>query len=397
MSKLRKWLSVILATAALWLMAMPVHAADPLAFSVARVEVFRHVLEDDDWLILARLYLLPLTSTAYADVFEITTTDGDFDDPAVLTNRVHVTGAEDFLVSADTTDVTDYCYLEQDSQTVNCESTGLANATYDVTVTYRSGWSAYRAGDVFVRMIHSSTIVAERKAARLGYGLIGIYLTADDIDTYSLTSSWSAVDIGLRIIASPLLWSSPASIAVPINTWNSTSSMAATKLVLEDRLRVYLGQIEEDNDDLSPGDYVQIDYITDAGTTISREAFSMIQSSIPEAFASSRINPFPTAITTPSKSMVTAVETAAAGTNVFTAMEDVNPSAGLYVTLLGSLILAAVVYVATKSPYLGPMTWFATMMGGWLLFAIPFALVFIPAAAFSAIGFMYISKKVFDQ
>ena len=352
------------------------------------------MLEDDDWLILGRLYLTPQSSTAYTDVDEITTTDGDFDDTMLLTNRVYVTGDADFIVIADTTDVTDYCYLEQDYQTVNCTSTGLANDTYDVTVTYRSGWNAYSGRDVFVRMIDSDTIVAERTAARVGYGLVGLYLTADDVDTYTL--SWTDANIGLRILASPLLWSTPANIIVPVSQWHSTGSMAATQVALESRLQVYLAQLEQDDPDLSVGDYVQSAYITDAGTLVSVEAFSLIRRVIPEAFARSNINPAPTAITTPGGSMVTAIETQVADTDLYTSMNNVNASAGIFVTLISSFVLGGILFAASKSVYIGSMTWFATLMAGWLLFAIPFAIVFIPAAGCCALGFMYVAKKVFD-
>ena len=297
-------------------------------------------------------------------------------------------------MAADETDITIYCFLEQDNQTINCLNTGLVNDTYDVVVTYRSGWSAYNARDVIVRLVDSTTIVGERVAGRTGYGLTGIYLTAAEVSSFGL--SWTDANVGLRILATPLMWAEPAEIVVPITTWHTNASMSSALVELASRLRVYLAQIEQDDDLVTGGDYVLPTFITDAGTTLSREAFSLIQTAIPEAFEHSRVNPWPTAIATPADSMVAAVATAAAGTDVYVSMGNLDPTAGLFVTLIFSFVFGFGIFMPTKNAYLGTMTWFATLMGGWLLFAIPFAIVFIPAAGFAALGFMAIAKKVFN-
>src|SRR3972149_3615069 len=155
-------------------------AAAPLNLILHNGVIFRHVLELNDRLVLTRLSLIPASQTAFADTFTVSVAGGDFDDPVTLVNRVNVTGAfaTDVVVVAGSTTITSSCQLLQDEQTVNCLATGLSDASYSVTVTYRSGWSAYSAQDVFIRKLSGATIVAERAGARVGCGLVGLYLTA---------------------------------------------------------------------------------------------------------------------------------------------------------------------------------------------------------------------------
>src|SRR3990172_1562351 len=194
------------------LVAQPAQAASPLSVVVRDGDAFRHVLETGDWLVLTRLSLLPTSEPGFTDTFSAHTTGGDFDDPVKLTNRVRVTGAfsTDVFVKAGTTTITSACLLLQDKQSINCEDTGLADATYTVIVTYRSGWSAYTAQDVFIYLLEGSTIVAERTGARVGCGLVGLYLTAADVTTLGLT--WADSGITLLGRASPALWCAPGRV-----------------------------------------------------------------------------------------------------------------------------------------------------------------------------------------
>jgi len=375
--------------------ARPAQAAAPLNFILHNGEAFRHVLELGDWLVLARTSLIPTTQTAFADTFSVTTTGGDFDDPVTLINRVHVTDAfsTDVTVVAGAT-ITAACQLLQDGQTVNCTSTGLADDTYSVTVTYRSGWSAYSAQDVFVRLLDGATIAAENTPGRVGCGLVGIYLTAADVTALGLT--WADGGITLSGVASPALWAVPSSDTGTI-TWQSTSTIAETATTLTTRLKTMLIQIEQDGAcGITSGTLNQADFITNEGLIMSLEAFGSFRVAIPEAFASSRINPFPTAITTPTASLVTAVETQVAATTVYQDVQAIHPIFGLLLTLIGSVVLGGVAWSMTKSSYLAVMAWYATLMTGWLLFAIPFAIVFLPAAGLAALGFMWLSKRIFS-
>jgi len=392
---MKRLLLVFVALSSFFLMLSPAEAASPLNLIVRNGEAFRHVLETGDWLVLTRLSLIPTTQTAFADTFSVSTTGGDFDDPVTLTNRVHVTGAfaTDVIVVAGATTITPSCTLQQDNQSVNCLATGLANGTYSVTVTYRSGWSAYTAQDVFFRLLDGSTVVAERTGGRVGCGLVGLYLTAVDVAALGLT--WSDGGMILSGIASPALWASPSSDTGTI-TWRSTADLAATKVELRTRLRTMLRQIEQDGACGIPvGTLDTADFITNAGTILSIEAFSQIREVLPGAFASARLNPFPTAITTPTISMVAGVETLVAATTLKQDVDAIHPMVGLVVTLIGSFILGGLTWVRSTSQYLGVMVWYLTLMAGWLLFAIPFVVVFLPAAALAALGFMYISKRIF--
>ena len=388
-------LVVVALVALVALVAQPAQAASPLSVVVRDGDAFRHVLETGDWLVLTRLSLLPTSEPGFTDTFSAHTTGGDFDDPVKLTNRVRVTGAfsTDVFVKAGTTTITSACLLLQDKQSINCEDTGLADATYTVIVTYRSGWSAYTAQDVFIYLLEGSTIVAERTGARVGCGLVGLYLTAADVTTLGLT--WADSGITLLGRASPALWASPANDSGVLQ-WRATGNLAATKVELRTRLKTMLREIENETAcGISVGTLDQADFITAEGTVISIEAFSLIREVLPGEFAASRLNVAPTAITTPTVSMIRGVETAVEGTSLKQDVDAVHPMTGMVVTLIGSVILGGMAWVWARNQYIAVMVWYLTLMAGWLLFSIPFVLVFLPAAALAALGFMYLSKRIF--
>lgn len=372
-------------------------AAAPLTLSLTQAEAFRHVLEAGDWLVLARLYLTPLSQTGLSDSFTVTTTSGDFNDPVVLTNRVVITSDVDFTVTADAvTDITAFCTLGQDDQTINCEGTGLADASHAIVVEYRSGWSAYAPDDVFVRLNDDSTtptvIMGERGAANTGYALVGIYLTAADVAGFGAT--WGDSDITLVALASPNLWAVPATQTAPI-VWQSTADHAATVITLTARLNNMLVKLEQDDPAVASGAFVALQGITNAGGTVAARAFRLITTAIPNAFLTSVVNPFPTAVRTPQASMAFAQATAIAGTTTYTNFQAIHSTAGLIITLLGSIVLGGFVWTGTKSVEIATVVWWIAMLGGWLLFAIPMPLVFIPAAGIVGFGFLAFARKVF--
>ncbi len=369
-------------------------AAAPLPLQLAGVQAFRHVLETGDWLVLGRLSLAPTSQTGESDSFTVSTTSGDFDDPVVLVNRVDVTAGTDYTVVADSTDITSFCTLGQDEQTIDCTGTGLADSSYTVVVTYRDGWDAYVGGDVFVQLDDTGTVVAERTAPATGYSLVGIYLTAAEVSALSLT--WGDSNVTMPALASPNLWDVP-STATGVISWQATADTDATVTLLTSELKQYLAQLEIDDPDVAAGDYVQPLGITNGGAVVAARAFSLIQLSIPQAFLTSESNPFPDAITTPTVSLIVGIEGTATSTTIYSDFQGVHPQAGLLLTLLGSIILGAVLWVPTRSTSVAGMGWFVGMLAGWLIFAIPFPMVFIPAAAITAAGFMWVAKAVFSE
>ncbi len=368
-------------------------AADPMGGQVQQCEAFRHVLETSDWLILCRLHLIPASNTGYMDSFTISTTSGDFDDPAVLTNKVVVTTATDYTVTADATAITSFCTLGQDDLTIDCDGTGLADASHTVEITYRGGWNAYSPSDVIVRLDDSGTPVAERNAARVGYGLVGLYLTAADITSLALT--WGDAGVTVNVLGSPNFWATSMDLTGAI-TWQATADLAETVTTLTSRMLLLLTLLEQVDAGISAGEYVQPQGVTNTGAVLANEAFASIGTAIPLAFLTAESNPFPDAVTTPTTSLVTSVEKAIKTTSVYTHMQAVHPLAGVFVTLFGSFALGGAGWMVTKQYIVSGMAWFVVMMGGWLLFAIPFPMVFIPAALLVAVGFVWIAKQVFD-
>ncbi len=370
-------------------------AADPLDVVLQEAQAYRHVLETGDWLVLGRLYLTPDSSTGNTDSFSVSTTGGDFDDPVVVSNKVVETTDADFIVTETgvPTVLTSFCTLGQDDQTIDCEGTGLANNTYTVEVEYRMGWDAYSETDVFVRLTDTGTPVAETRSPAGTYTLTGLYLTASDVSTLALT--WGDANILLNALGSPNLWDTPADVDAVID-WNATADMDATETTLQADLLAYLTALELDDPAVSSGDYVTPNGITTTGAVVAARAFSRIQDVVPNAFLSFEVNQFPDAVSTPTASVVVDIEAAVASTTVFALVQDIHPAAGGFFTFLASVILAGGLWMGTKSLPVAGGGWFVAITGGWLLFAIPFQLVFIPAAAIVAIAFVWVAKMVYD-
>ena len=370
-------------------------AADPLPLQIADAQAFRHVLEDNDWLILGRLYLVPDTSIGNTDTFTVATTGGDFDDPIVLTNRVVHKTAADFIVTETgvPTALTSFCTLGQDDQTIDCEGTGLADGSYTVVVEYRMGWDAYTQTDVFVRLVETATVRAERSAPSGTYSLAGVYLTAADVTTLGIT--YGDRNIVLNALASPNLWAVPADEDVVI-MWDLSTTQTATAAVLTTQLQAYLTQLELADPAISSGDYVSVGGITRAGAVVANRAFPRFQSAIPTAFVSFELDASAPLILTPKVSVITAVEQGRATSTVFITFGAIHPAAGGFVTFLISLLVAGGMWVSTKSIPVAGGGWFVVIFAGWLMFNLPFQLVFITAAAIIAVGFMWVGKAVFD-
>lgn len=299
-----------------------VEAAPPLSLTLHQVEIFRHVIQTNDWLVLAHLDLIPTSQTGWSDTDSISTTDGDFDDPVTLINKVHITGGTDYTVTADTTDITDYCTLNINGVTINCVNTGLANATYTVTVTYRSGWDAYLPENVVVRLLKGSTIVEEDVANGVGYRLTAIYLSAAAVTAAGL--SWGGATVGFQAAASPVLWDDASSMTVTNITWWATADLAATQTTLATRLIAMLQLLEQEDPDVETGDYVAPQGITDAGSTIAHNAFSVFGEVIPDAFLTSSTGAF-AAPTPRNTSWITTIDTAASATEMTTLFSNISP------------------------------------------------------------------------
>ena len=372
-------------------------AADPLTLQITDAQVFRHVLETDDWLVLGRLYKAPDSSTGNTDSFTVTTTSGAFDDPIVLTNRVIHTPGTDYTVTETgvPTDLTSFCTLGQDDTTISCAGTGLADASYTIEVEYRMGWDAYQSSEVFVRLVEAdpATILAERSSPNGTYTLAGLYLTSSDVATLGIT--WGDSDILLNALASPNLWDTPADVAAVI-MWDSSADADATETALTAELQQYLVELEQADPAVSSGYYVTPAGITLAGAVVATRAFSLIQTAVPRAFVSYEVNPFPTAVATASRSLVVAIETQVANTTTFINFQAVHPASGGLFTFIISVAVAAGLWVQTRSMPVVGGAWWVVITAGWLIFALPFQLVFITMAGIIALGFMWVGKAVYE-
>ena len=379
------------------LLVTTVHAADPLPLQISDGQAFRHVLEANDWLVLGRLYKTPATSTGNTDTFTVTTTSGAFDDPVALTNRVDQTDAADFIVTETgvPTILTSFCTLDQDEQTIDCTGTGLADSSYTVEVEYRMGWDAYLSSDVMFRLYESdtATTLSERASPAGDYTLAGVYLTAAQVTALGVT--WGDSDILLNTLASPNLWDTPADVTTVI-TWDTSATSDATETALTGAVQSYLVKLENDDPNVEPGDYISTSGITRTGAVIAGRAFSLIQSAIPQAFASFEANVFPTAVATASTSMLDALDAGRTSTAVYTTFQSIHPALGGALVFVLSVLTAGGLMIRIKSTAVASSGWLVVFIGGWLIFNIPFQLVFITLAAIIALGFMYIGKRLFD-
>ena len=372
-------------------------AADPLPLQLEDAQAFRHVLETGDWLILGRLTMAPDSSTGNTDSFSVATTGGAFDDPIVLTNRVIHTPGTDYTVTETgvPTDLTSFCTLGQDDTTISCAGTGLADASYTIEVEYRMGWDAYQSSEVFVRLVEAdpATILAERSSPNGTYTLAGLYLTSSDVATLGIT--WGDSDILLNALASPNLWDTPADVAAVI-MWDSSADADATETALTAELQQYLVELEQADPAVSSGYYVTPAGITLAGAVVATRAFSLIQTAVPRAFVSYEVNPFPTAVATAAKSLVDGIESDISASAAYVNFQAIHPAFGGLFTFVVSVIVAAGLWMSTKSMPVAGGGWWVVITAGWLLFALPFQLVFIILALLLAAGFMWIGKAVFE-
>ena len=157
----RSLIGILASFTALLVGTIPSYAAAPLSVQLYQPEIFRHVLEDNDWLIVARAYLVTTSQPGFDDSFSVVVSGGDFEDTIQLVDRVVETGTNsrtgDWAVVANTTDITTSCELFDDLVTIDCVTTGLGDATYSVVVTYRSGWSGYKPSDITFSLLQGAT------------------------------------------------------------------------------------------------------------------------------------------------------------------------------------------------------------------------------------------------
>jgi hypothetical protein len=383
------------------LAVMPVYAASPLTFQVATPQMFRHVLELDDWLLLTPVYLIPTTQAGFVDSpFAVNTTGGALDDPIVLTNRVVVTGAaSDFAVVADgTTTITSSCTLAGDGQTMDCAGTGLGNGAHTLAVTYRSGWNAYDEDSVLFQLRDVAAVKATGTSGMGGCGLVGIYLTKAQV-TASLMA-WAGGTVNLRAIASPTLWATPYSITKTVFTWHSDLTMAATQTTLAASLTTMLRNIESNSScDVDKGTYVATTGITPAGAVIALEGFSQIVNAVPNAFQQSLQYP-QTAVTPQAFSQAANIDTAAAGTIVKTSVDAIGSKAGVGITYLLALVALVAIFLKVHSTLWAFLGGYCVILMGKFFFGadLPTALVFLPIALiFGMALWNFIADRIFAR
>ena len=382
-------------------LALPVQAATSLPVSMYTVEVFRHVIEINDWLVLARVYIIPDSRSGIdSDSATISTTSGDFDDPLPLVNRILVTGSSDFTVVADATTITSSCTVGASYLTINCADTGLADASYTVTATYRTGWGAYAPEDVLVRLKDgATTVVAERSSPATGYTLQGIYLTAAEVTAAGLT--WQGGTIEMEALAASTLWASPCGGTCPSqvpNTWHSDATHAALVTTLTARLKSYLSRLEQDDPLVSPGAYVTTTGITAAGATVALNAFSLMQLAIPEAFQNTSFNPA-TGYTPSALSVATSLNAAASDTALRAGFTQIGADFGIAFFLIAALVGAAIVVLKLGSPELAALYALVIMVLAKIILgaSMPTPLVFLPIALVIGTGMLLMAKAwVFD-
>jgi hypothetical protein len=382
------------------LVVLPAFAASPLTYSFGRPEIFRHVLETGDWLMLSPMLLTPQQQLGVSDTFSVTIAGGALSDPIYLTNRVLVTGLlSDFAVVADgTTTITSACTLGVDAQTMNCTNTGLGNGAHTLVVTYRSGWGAYSGDDVIVRLRKNTTVVAQTLAPAIGCMITGLYLSAADVATAGL--SWQGGTVNVKSTASPSVWATPYTVTRADIVWHSDATHADTQNSLTPALRSMLTGLESNPAcGVNRGTYVLPTGITLAGGTIAIGGFGRIQQVIPEAFLSSLRYP-QTPPTPQTFSRIEAVDAAAVGTSVRTGFGAINPAFNVGFTFVIALIAGGIVFFKWHSTLFAFLTAWCILLLGKLMFGpdIPTPVVFLPIAIIFGLGLMHlVSDRIFAR
>lgn len=379
-------------------------AAAPLAVGLLDVQIYRHVLETGDWLVLGRYELIPTTPSNLnlSDGVTADVTSGDFDQPVTLTNRVVSTSVADFTVTvdADSSDITSTCTLQTDSSSIDCTTTGLADGSHALTVAYRGGWTAYGGTDAFYRLVDGSTVVDQRTLPATGYRLVALYLDAAAVTANSLT--WADAGITVQLRASPVLWDVPDTDSVT-PTWNATADLDATVNTLTTGLRNMLRALEVADPDISTGDYVTPTGIPDAGLTVAQDAFASFPRAIPEAFLSTAFIAFEDRDATETPAFVTTIETAAGASTIGTNWTDVGNlfggisggAAGTIVFSIIALIVGIVGLVRFQAPAITVFAVWVVFTLGWLLGAMADVWVFMPAALLGGWGVFNVARRVF--
>ena len=365
----------------------------PLDVDLIEVRVYQHVLQDDDMLFFARAQLVPTASsaTAFSDSFTVTVdASEDFQDPVVLTNRVLETSETDFDVEADgTTDITAFCDLAVDDQTLDCVGTGLSAASHSIVVTYRSGWDAYGSGNAFFQVLDTGSLVKQQASPNVGYFLTAVYFTAAQVTTEGLT--WEDSNITARMLANPALWADADSDTAGI-TWNTSADASSTVTLLTNGTRAMLRNLEVADPDVSTGGYVTANGITDAGAIVAQDAFSQILQAIPEAFLTGVFNPFDAPSATP-PSVIDDVDASSSAVTWWTGIG--NQFGGISGHVVGTALAilfsaVAAFFCLTKFPEGGGMLAFlATWLifgFGWGINAVPAQLFWLGTALISAFG-----------
>ncbi len=389
----RAIIGVLFSFIALLVGIVPSYAAAPLNLYFYQAEIFRHVLEDDDWLVVGRAHVAPTSQTGDYDSFSVVVSSGDFQDSIQIVNRVVETGTDDWAVVADSTDITTSCKLFDDLVTIDCVSTGLGDATYDVTVTYRSGWSSYAPSDVTFSLLQGATINEIATVPNTGYIIAAMYFSAAQVTSEGLV--WNDGTQQIRLNASPLYWDNPGSATASISEWHSTASQADTETELTAAARAMLLQLEvADIDSTSPGDYVGSSGITDAGREILTQAWHLFPLAIPEALVTSSFNPFQEFNPSGGTSFWDTITANAAATDVGLVWADLGTElggvsgyvAGAGVFLILAFIASVLVIAKLHS---GGLAFFASaivMMVGVLLGAVHPVLLFLPVSLVGGYG-----------
>jgi len=271
------------------LTGVPVEAAAPLSAQVDTTYVYRHVLEDDDFLIVSRYYLIP-ADQVMLDSFSGITVDanGDATD-MVVTNRHTYADTTDLTVTINAGDVTACCRPLADLQTIQCTdipSGTLAAGTYTAEIEYLGGWDAYSGNAVLYQLIdHDAAVDSQRTLPSTGYGVVALYKAAG----HGIT--WADVDIAAKVVPSPSLWVDGISYS-QAPTFRATADQTATATQLDTDFRELLRLIEQGDATVAASDYVTNDGITSAGRAVLEAAFSPVGVVIPDSFMPASNNPF---------------------------------------------------------------------------------------------------------
>ena len=321
-------------------------SAQSVTLMIFESQGFQNVLETGDLLVLIR--------------YELPTADWQ----TAATSPPYMIDA----TCDDVTDVEDACY------------TSLTSGTALQTL-----YDAARA---------TGALRGSRTLPRIANGLSGLYFAAGHGLTFGTTTYEACIE------GSATLFATVPTSCMTIS-WQSSSDLNGNQTVMENILPQVVSNLQEAAS-APTNSYVEADKITLMGMIFAREAFSLLNSVVPNAFvASVGAVDFEFSPTVTAGSLETELQTAAQNSDAYLGVQAVSlqlfgvsiHTFGAFTTfIVGAVVIVGLVGFA--SPQVAAISFLLIGMFGVMMFFVPIQLLFVVLAVLVVLGFQWLYKKL---